>query len=118
MIVPSECSLNALSILLNEKSDRECTYHFPVYDIHDQASNAVIIRNLPSWFDLTWGAGAELKSVIENVCPVVSIDQPISEARSQRYGVVRVTVNSSEDARRLVEGITGLEFYGKCLTVL
>ena len=29
LILPSECSYNALSVLLNEKSDRECPYHFP-----------------------------------------------------------------------------------------
>ena len=28
VIIPSGCSYNALSILLNEKSDRECAYHF------------------------------------------------------------------------------------------
>ena len=50
LILPSECSSSALSMLLCVKSDRQFTYHFPVYDIHDQSSTVVIIRNLPSGF--------------------------------------------------------------------
>ena len=44
LIVPSECSLNAMSVLLNEKLDRGCTYHFPVYDINDEPSNDEIFH--------------------------------------------------------------------------
>ena len=115
MIVPSECSLNALNVLLNRISKRVCTYHFPVYAINDQPSNVVIIRNLPSGFDLESPAGNELKSIIENVCPIISINQAIYHYYT-RYGVVKVTLNSSSDARRLVERIRGLEFHGNYLT--
>ena len=36
LILPNVCSLNALSVLLNEESDRRFTYHFPVYDIQNK----------------------------------------------------------------------------------
>ena len=85
LIVPSECSRSALNVLLNEPSDRMRTYHFPVYDINDQPSNVVIIRNLPSVFNLAWGTGNELKNMIERVCPIVSINQRASYIR---YGVI------------------------------
>ena len=109
VIVPSWCSYNAVSILLNEISDWGCAYHFPVYTINDEPSNDVIIRNLPSAFDLESEDGKELKSVIENVCPIVSI--------KAEYGVVRVTLNSSDDALMVAEGMDGREFHGKCLSV-
>ena len=99
MIIPSGCSYNALSILLNDKPDRECTYHFPVYDINDEPSNVVIIRNLPSGFNLRSRDGNELKSLIENVCPIVSINQAIyNSIFDTQYRVVRVTLGDSEDA--------------------
>ena len=99
LIIPSECSLNAVSVLLNEKSDRYSSYHFPVYDITVEPSNVVIIRNLPSNFDLRSRDGAELKRMIENVCPIVSINQASTSLR--QYGVVRVTLRNSEDASRV-----------------
>ena len=109
VIVPSESSYSALRVLLNEKSDRECSYHFPVYDINAEPSNVVIIRNLPSRFSLNYSdEGHELKSMIENVCPIASINQS--------RGVVRVSLNSSDDARTLAEELSGREFHGQYLT--
>ena len=95
LIVPSDCSYNAVSILLNEDPNWSCAYHFPVYDMNDQPSNAVIIRNLPSGFDLYSEDRDELKSMIENLCPIVSINQA---STFTQYGVVRVTLNNREDA--------------------
>ena len=110
MIIPSGCSYNAVSILLNEISYRECTYHFPVYSINDQPSNVVLIRNLSSGFDLRWGAeAAELKSMIKNVCKTVSIDHS--------HGVVRVTYDNSEDASRVAERLNGWELAGSHLSL-
>ena len=115
LIVPSGCSCNALSVLLNEESDREYTYHFPVYDIDDQASNVVIIRNLLSAFDLKSQDGDELKSMIQKVCPIVSINQAMSDYH--RYGVVRVSLNSPEDAVKVAEVMDGQEFHAMHLRV-
>ena len=109
VIVPSECSLNALSVLLNEISDWRCEYHFSVYDINEQPSNVVIIRNLPSVFYLNSDIGNQLKSMIQDISTTVSI--------YQSYGVVRVTLNSSDDALMVAERIDGCEFHGKCLSV-
>ena len=117
LILPSWCSLHAVSVLLNEISDWKCTYHFPVYDINEQPSNVVIIRNLPSKFDLK-SAGDELKSMIENVCPIVSIKPAISpySIRHISYGVVKVTLHNREVAVNVAEGIDGREFHGMCLS--
>ena len=114
LIVPSGCSLNAVSMLLNEKSDRECVYHFPVYDINDQPSNVVIIRNLPSGFNLESADGDELENMIENVRLIISINQAISND-SSRYGVVRVTLNNSEYAVKVAEALDGQLFHNMCL---
>ena len=104
VIAPSEWSLNALSVLLNEQSDTEYSYHFPVYDINDQPSNAVIIRNLPPYIDFRAQDGNELKSMIESVSRIVSIHQ------ARGYGVVRVTFGGSQDALRVVERLDGWTF--------
>ena len=110
VILPSECSLNAVSVLLNKESARWDAYHFRVYDINTQPSNVVIIRNLPSMFSLEYSdEGHEVKSMVENICTIVSINQ--------FYGVVKVTLNSSDDALMVGEGIDGREFHGKCLNV-
>ena len=52
LIVPTECSYEALSIFLTDLSDTESTHHFTVYDINYERSNTVIIRNLPPEFTL------------------------------------------------------------------
>ena len=111
-----QCSLNAVSVLLNDNSNRGSPYHFPVYNINDQPSNVAIVRNLPPYFNLESADGNTLQTMIENVSTVVSINQAMSNY--QRYAVVRVTLNSSEDARRLAERITSVEFHRKYLTVL
>ena len=105
--LPSLCSYYALSIFLNEKSETWCSYHFPVHDINDEPANVVIIRNLPSGFYLGWpgwGDGDQLKSMIENVSTIVSIDEV--------YGVVRVTMNTADDASKVVNKLNGYEFKG------
>ena len=143
LIVPSGCSLNALSVLLNERSNSRHTYHFPVYDTNDQPSNVVIIRNLPSDFaldsadgrrrignlfgspferrrtDRLANGGDELKSMIEDVCRIVSIEQAVSQYSlpDRRYGVVRVTLHSSDEGRRVCARMHGSEFHGCCLSV-
>ena len=111
--LPSGCSYYALSVLLNERSDTDSSYHFPVYDIIDQLSNVVLIRNLPSNFNLHSAAGTELKSMIENVCPVVSIIQ----SHSGWSGVVRVTVHTSEDAVKVTTRLDGELFHDVHLRV-
>ena len=116
LVVPSTCSCNALSVVLNHESDRECSYHFPVYDINDEPSNVVIIRNLPFPFNLESEDGNELKSMLENVCRIVSINQAISR-RYIRYGVVRVTLHTSEDAVKVAEELDGQPFHNVCLRV-
>ena len=75
----------------------------------------MIIRNLPSGFGLTWGAEDELKGMIENVCPIVSIDQASTSFRE--YGVVRVTLNNREDAVKVAEELDGEIFHDVYLRV-
>ena len=106
LIVPSECSLNALSVLLYEKSNRECAYHFPVFDINDEPSNVVIIRTLQSGFYLY--SSDRVKNMIENVSKTVSIHQS--------HGVVRVTFDNTEDASRVAERINGWKLSGRRLS--
>ena len=105
LIVPSGCSLNVMSILWNEKS---FTCHFPGYDIKDQPSNVVIIRNLPSGFDLESPDGDELTSMIENVCSIISIDQA---STFTQYQVVRVTLRNSVDALAVATELDGYRFH-------
>ena len=114
LIVLSLSSVNALRILLNEKS---FTCHFPGYDINDQPSNVVIIRNLPSGFDLESRDGDELKSMIENVCPIISIDQAVSEDSNIEYGAVKVTLNNSDDALAVATELDGQLFHNVRLRV-
>ena len=113
LTVPSLCSLNALSVLFTDLSDTwKYTYHFPAYDINEEHSNVVIIRNLPTQFHLHNSAtGRDLQSLINSITPSVSI-----EPLYNKYGVVRVTMKNTDDARMLEEGIAGYEFYGKSLT--
>ena len=103
VIVPSDSSYNSLSIVLNEQSNRDRTYHFPVYDINDQPSTVVIIRNLPYYFYLKSSDGYKLISTIQSICPVVS--------------VVRVRLRSPEDANRVQKGINGRPFSARYLRV-
>ena len=122
LIIPSVCSFNALSVLLNERSDEKSPYHFPVFDINDQQLNAVIIRNLPSGFDYQYSSfGDELKSLIMSICPIVSVVQAINLRRRmwppRRYGIVRVGVNNPDDAKIVQERIDGCTLYGRRLSV-
>ena len=67
-------------------------------------------------FNLKSEDGDEIWDVIETVSTIVSINQAISQVYHIRYGVVRVSLDSSEDALMVVEGIDGCEFRGKCLS--
>ena len=133
LLVPSECSSDALTVLLNNSSDRDSsdgdhTSHFPVYDITAQPSTVVIIKNLPREYGFRWSSVApELRTLIESHCPVIWIEQAVVHGRFASwerrdrvvkwYGVVRVRVKSSDDARRLVVRLDGCEFHGRHLTV-
>ena len=119
LILPSDCSLSALTILLNETVDTECPYHFPLYDINEQPSNVVIIRNLPYAFYVESRAGYELKKrMIKRVGTIRSINQAISKYSTPAisYGVVKVTLHNSEDAVNVAQEIDGREFHGMCLS--
>ena len=113
LIVPSICSRNALSIVFPGMSDTwQYIYHFPAFDINEEPSNVVVIRNLPTHFPLNYSdTGRALQSLIDSITPSVSI-----EPGYIKYGVVRVKLQNTGDARRLVEGIAGSEFDGKTLT--
>ena len=113
LIVPSESSLRALNVLLNtRRSDDHAAYHFPVYDMNDVPSNVVIIQNVSLEFDLNYSdAGRELKSLITSLKPNASIEQV------DFYAVVRVTLNSPDDAQMLVQEMNGREFHGRHLIV-
>ena len=95
--------------MLNEKVKWGCAYHFPVFDINDEPSNVVIIRNLPSGFGLESRDGSELKRMIEQVSTVVSIDP--------RNTVCRIKLRSAGRARKVVDALNGREFYGNKLSV-
>ena len=118
LIIPSACSLNALSILLNEISDRKCTYHFPVYDINDQPSNVVIIRNLPSRFNLDSPNGDELTTLIESSSPILSIQQAQTQIAANiyrysnrvKYPVVRVILSCPADPVNVAKQMKGSIF--------
>ena len=114
LTLPSVCSYDALVILHNKISQREYSYHFPVYDINTQPSNAVIIRNLPSHFRLDWIDGYELRSMIKSIQRVV-----VEQARNEGivYPVVRVKMKSREDAKRVVEEMRGQKMQWKPLIV-
>ena len=110
LIVPSECSYDALSVLLNRVSDRDAPYHFAVYDINNEPSNVVFIRNIPYNLFFRFEDEAELRSMIQKVCTVSSID-PIL------YEVMRVTLNSSDDAMKVAYYIDGQMFHNRYLSV-
>ena len=111
LILPSGLSYNARTIVLNEISDWNCAYHFPVYDINHELSNVVIIRNLPSMFSLNYSdEGHELKSMIKNVCQIDLVNLS--------HGVLRVTVDNSKDASRVAEWLDGWEIQGRHLTFI
>ena len=104
LILPSWCSYSALRILLNEKVQWRCAYHFSEYDVNDELSNVVIIRNLPSRYP-----NSALTDMIEQVSKVVSIEE-------QRR-VCRIKLRTTHGARKVVEALNGREFYGKKLSV-
>ena len=111
LIVPTDCSYTALSIFLNENAKRLTLYHFPAYNIKNQPSNVVIIRNLPRYFSEYSKYWNTFRTLLISICPFVSIDRDRSE-----YGVVRVRVKNSSDARMLKDGISGCAFVGKQLS--
>ena len=115
LIVPSLCSRSAVSVLLNEISDSRCTYHFPVHAINGEPPNVVIIRNLPSPFNLESAVGTELKSMIEKLDPIASIEANFSPVI--RYGVVRVTLSDNENAVKVATELDGQLFYDVHLRV-
>ena len=80
-----------------------------MYDVNDQPSNVVIINNLPSSFVLTSKEGHALKSMIENLCPIVSINE--------EYGVVRVTLTNTENAVTVAAELDGQLFHDERLRV-
>ena len=90
--------------MLNEKSDRRCAYHFPVYDINEELSNLVFIRNLPPSYP-----SSAFKDMIERVCKVVSV--------SQQRSVYRIKLRTTHRAMKMVEELNGHKFYGKKLSV-
>ena len=92
-----------------EISDSSGTYHFPVHDINDLPSNAVIIRNLPSGFYLSSQAGHDLKSMIENLCPIVSTNE--------ECGVVTVALTNTENAVNVAAELDGQLFHDEHLRV-
>ena len=47
-IFPSNCSYNALRVLLMDGDNRFLAYHFPVYEVNEQSRNGVIVRNFSS----------------------------------------------------------------------
>ena len=111
LIVTSECSYNALNILFNDMSDRECAYHFPVYDIHDEPYNVVIVRNLESdLYRLIYLENSQLTTLVNSITPVVSItpSHPWTD-----HGVVKVVAYSADDALMLKEQLNGQEFNGR-----
>ena len=69
----------------------------------------MIIRNLPSRFDLESEDGSELKSMIKQVSTAVSIDQKSS--------VCRIKLISAGRARKVVDALNRREFHGKQLSV-
>ena len=109
LLVPTECSYNALSVLLNERIDTEFTYHFPVYDITCQPPNVVIVRNYPS--QSQFSNSTVLKALTDSICRIASIKQAHAE-KYEEYGVVKVQVNSREDAMKVVELVNGCAFHG------
>ena len=116
LIVPSECSSYAVSVLLNEIA-LEYPFHFPVYDINAEPSNVVIIRNLPSGiYDENSEKGTELRSLIQSICPVFSINQspPLGHLWNR---VFRVKVDSEDLAMKLLQGMNGRAFHGSSLKV-
>ena len=78
-ILPSECSSTAMEIVFNEKSAPGNEHHFPVYDIdaHPSSLFPLVIRNLPSGFNLRTPAGQKLQNLIESISAVVLIEQPV-----------------------------------------
>ena len=86
-------------------------------DLSTQPSNVVIIRNLPSNFNLeNYNPSDEVKALAESL-NVVAIKQEMEydSYHFTLYPVVRVAVQTAADAKLLVENITGREFQGKYL---
>ena len=122
-IIPHYCSLNALCVCLNDESDRRCPYHFPVYQLNKEPTNVLIIRNLPSRFDIESEIGNELTDMINNISEVDYIEQeegkcnPFEYDEHSRYEVIRVTLLSDERAGTVVMRLDGSEFYGTYMSV-
>ena len=82
----------------------------------------MIIRFLPSWFHLYSfeeenysDEGRELKSLIEFISPVKSIEQA---TYNHRHSVaVRVRVKSGDEGMTIVERLKGGDFHAKYLSV-
>ena len=118
LILSSPTSYAALRVVLNNALDTHSTFHFPAYDIDNEASNVVIIRNLPSSFRLQSQEGFELATLIHSICPAaVSIEQ--AEAYYSFFRVVRVTMMSSFAASWLADRIASFRvlFHERYLNV-
>ena len=102
LIVPSECSLDALSIFLNEESSRNLPYHFPVYDLTRQPTNFLVFRNLPSsYYD---SFKDTLQPLILSSCDASSFIQLDSSFR-----IISLILPTSQDAVFVVARMNGYE---------
>ena len=105
LIVPSECSLHALSTLFCEESQTQHSgHHFPVYDANREAPNVVIIRNLP--LTITPSIKAELETVIRSVCEYFSFSN-LNNIQDANNKTLRLILHTSSDAKLLVDRMNG-----------
>ena len=109
-IVPSDCSLNALSVFLNEKSNREYTYHFPVYDITAHPPNTLIVKHLSCRTD-----APKLGHLFEQVAPVKYVI--IATLDHDSLGQALVSMKDEEDAKEAQMRFNGFELEGSVISV-
>ena len=123
-VLPSECSFFAMSVVLNEYSKRDLPYHFQVFDINNHPQNVVIIRNLPLSPDLRWQVVDEIHALIQSLfgdgfvlerLPDYRRDEDNFSGYRPFYPVLRVSLKSSEDSKKLVERLSAITFNGKHL---
>ena len=110
LIIPSKCSYNAMSVLLNTESDRESTYHFPVYDITAQPPTTLIVKHL------NYSTNAEtLGHLFEQVGPVTEVI--ILTHANRSLGQALVSMKEEEDTKEAQMRFDGFELEGSVLSV-
>ena len=102
LIVPSECSCNALEIQQNAKHRRNCAYHFPICE----SQNVVVIRNNPPSFSLQdiRRIRAWIRSLHIGLVPI-----------TLQYECLIVTLTSPDDAEDLAIEINATQMLQRSL---